>query len=285
MEREEPRYKTWNSTLVSSPIGKISHAGELHNTPGIDPSSMRILGEYALILILSGSGYYQDARGIKERIKPGNAVLVFPDLAHAYGPESENRWSHSYAIFNGPQFDLLRNEGLLDPEQPIWRVGTTDYWRQRMEECLTEQPQSTPTQSLRSVGQFTQLLIEMLAGSAEAGLDPTTSRIDSAVDLLSKPVDGVWISPTDVARRVGLSYENFRKRFTKARGISPAKFQNQKRIDFARAAIYQGTRTLQELADELGFCDAFHFSKTFKRLTGESPSVFRKKATGAKRRT
>ena len=75
----------------------------------------------------------------------------------------------------------------------------------------------------------------------------------------------------EVARRAGLSYESFRKRFARARGIAPAKFQTQRRIEFAQAAIYQGTRTFQELADELGFCDAFHFSKTFSASRENRP--------------
>ncbi len=118
----------------------------------------------------------------------------------------------------------------------------------------------------------------------EAKIDGAASQIDMATKLLSGPIDGIWIAPEEVARRAGLSYESFRKRFASSLGIAPAKFQTQKRIEFAQAAIYQGTRTFQELADELGFCDAFHFSKTFKRLTGESPTEFRQKATGGKRR-
>ena len=34
-------------------------------------------------------------------------------------------------------------------------------------------------------------------------------------------------------------------------------------------------RKLQDIAEELGFTDAFHFSKTFKRLSGKSPREFR----------
>lgn len=281
---EKPRYKTWISTPVTSNLGGILHAGELQSTAGIDPTNMRILGDYALVLILSGTAYYEDANGAEEELEAGNAIIVFPDLAHAYGPRQTNDWSHTYAIFNGPQFELLKKTGVLDSDKPIWQLDSIGYWNQRIEECLNSASQRSSTQGLKFIGQFAQLLIEMKTRDLEAKIDSSASRIDMATKLLSGPVDGMWIAPAEVARRVGLSYESFRKRFASARGIAPAKFQNQKRIEFARAAIYQGTRTFQELADELGFCDAFHFSKTFKRLTGESPTEFRQKATGGKRR-
>jgi len=280
----KPRYKTWISTPITSKLGSILHAGELHNTPGIDPFNMRILGDYALILILSGTAYYKDADGVENELEPGEAIIVFPELAHAYWPIQGDDWSHTYAIFNGPQFELLRQASVLDPGQSIWQLDSIAYWNQRLEECLTSVPQRSPTQSLKIVGQFNQLLIEMMTRDSEAKIDGSVSRIDMATSMLSGPVDGVWITPEEVARRVGLNYESFRKRFASARGVAPAKFQNQKRIEFAQSAIYQGTHTFQELADELGFCDPFHFSKTFKRLTGESPIEFRQKATGGKRR-
>ncbi len=280
----KPRYKTWISTPIMSNLGRILHAGKLQNTPGIDPNSMRILGEYALVLILSGTAYYKDANGAEEVLEAGNAIIVFPDLAHVYGPFQTNEWAHIYAIFNGPQFELLKKAGVLDSDKPIWQLDSIAYWNQRIEECLNSASQKSPTQSLQFLGHFTQLLIEMKTLDLEAKIDGAASRIDMATKLLSGPVDGMWIAPEEVARRAGLSYESFRKRFARARGIAPAKFQTQKRIEFAQAAIYQGTRTFQELADELGFCDAFHFSKTFKRLTGESPTEFRQKATGGKRR-
>ena len=281
---EKPRYKTWVSTPITSEIGSILHAGELHDTPGIDPGNMRILGDYALVLILSGTAYYKDSHGIDTELETGDAIIVFPELAHAYGAMQENDWSHTYAIFNGPQFELLRQAGVLDPGQPIWQLDSITYWNQRVEERLTSTRNRFPTQSLKILGQFSQLLIEMKTRDSEAKIDSAASRIDTATEMLSGPMEGLWIAPEEVARRVGLSYENFRKRFARARGVAPAKFQNQKRIEFAQSAIYQGTHTLQELADELGFCDPFHFSKTFKRLTGQSPTEFRQKATGGKRR-
>jgi AraC family transcriptional regulator, transcriptional activator of pobA len=46
----------------------------------------------------------------------------------------------------------------------------------------------------------------------------------------------------------------------------------------AKAILSNSNRTISEIADALGFTDSTHFAKFFKKMTGNSPSEFRKKA-------
>ncbi len=74
----------WLESPLRSKVGTILLAGSLRNSPGIGVDRMRILGNYALVLLLKGSGVYRDARGRKISLQSGHAVHVFPELAHAY---------------------------------------------------------------------------------------------------------------------------------------------------------------------------------------------------------
>ena len=58
MSPNKRKADSWLNTPIRSRLGTLSLAGELENNPGIDPLSMRILGKYALVLILGGSGFY-----------------------------------------------------------------------------------------------------------------------------------------------------------------------------------------------------------------------------------
>ena len=79
---------------------------------------------------------------------------------------------------------------------------------------------------------------------------------------------------------MGLSYENFRKRFVQLMGESPGRYQKRRRIEWACAAIYHGDSSFKEIADLLGFCDVFHFSKAFKQVIGFTPSEYRRRVRG-----
>ncbi|MBD5777900.1 helix-turn-helix domain-containing protein [Pelagicoccus sp. NFK12] len=275
------RYGSWLKAPVRSQLGTISLVGSIKDTRGINPQSMRILGSYALILIRSGKGRYQDANGRDLSFKAGDAILVFPDLPHAYGPNASRKWEQIYTVFNGPQFELLQGAGILNPANPIWSLGAVDHWQHRLEEIFQVSPPQGELSSARTLGRFSALLSDMAATQAETKLSPGDAWLGESMHLLAEPSSQGWLTPQEAAQRVGLSYENFRKLFAKRVGESPGAFQKRRRIEHACAMIYQSSRSLKDLADEHGFCDVFHFSKVFSQVMGESPSAYRKRVNGS----
>jgi AraC-like DNA-binding protein len=210
-------------------------------------------------------------------------VIVFPEIAHAYGPAPGKDWTQIYYVFAGPQFDLWRKRGLLRPDRPVLRLGSADFWQQRLFAVLQNEPRDATRTgtALRSFGRFLEVLAEMIASDDEAASAPERDAwLEKSLRLLGNRSANGWSTPQAVAREVGLSYENFRKRFAQASGESPGQYQKRRRLDWACAAIYHGDHTIKEIADELGFCDVFHFSKTFKQVIGVTPSEYRRRVSG-----
>jgi AraC-like DNA-binding protein len=275
------RAQPWLQSPLRTPVGEIELAGLLHNVSGIDPVGMRILRRFTLVLMVAGRGYYTDARGAKLELGPGDVVLVFPEIAHAYGPVAGGDWTQVYVVFDGPQFQLWRAQGLLSPDRPVLRLGSPDYWRQRLYEIVKSEPLHRSGAPLRALGRLVQVMAEMLAADTET-MQQQTERdpwLEKSLRLLGEG-GGEWRTPQKVAQEVGLSYENFRKRFAQLTGESPGRYQKRRRLEWACAAIYHGELSLKEIADALGFCDVFHFSKAFKQEIGFTPSDYRKRVTG-----
>jgi transcriptional regulator GlxA family with amidase domain len=88
---------------------------------------------------------------------------------------------------------------------------------------------------------------------------------------------GEKLSVTELAKKVSLERAYFSTLFSKIFKISPALYINRKRIERAQKLLCETDLKLEALAQELGFTDAFHLSKTFKKFTGVSPSEFRKR--------
>lgn len=288
------RAEPWLESPLRTAVGELQLAGRLRNIAGIDPGAMRVLGSYALVLMAAGRGYFCDARGTKRELEAGDVVLVYPEIAHAYGPVAGGEWTQVYFVFAGPQFDLWRKLGWLKPEEPVWRVGAPDYWRQRLESVIRGEVVEPgtgarveargPGGAVRALGKFLEVLTEMMAAHAARGGETAREAwLERSMRLLAERRGGGWLSPQTVAREVGLSYENFRKRFAQLSGESPGHYQKRRRLESACAAIYHGDRTLKEIADELGFCDVFHFSKAFKQVMGTTPSEYRERVRGRTR--
>lgn len=88
-------------------------------------------------------------------------------------------------------------------------------------------------------------------------------------DHLSHP-----ISLADLARHMDLSVSTISHRYQKETGSSPMHKLIEMRLEVAKGMLIRGDR-LQQIAEQTGFSDAFHLSKSFTRRFSVSPKQFR----------
>ncbi len=258
-------------------LGAVTLAGQSRGNRGINRSSMRVLGSYALVYVTGGRCEFGDGRGLRQTLRAGDAFFLFPDVPHFYDPGEGEPWDDIWLVFNGPAFEQWRREGLLDPADPVWHVEPVDFWRQRIAGVLTGG--SGGAAALVEVTRLLALLAELRAaragGFAANVQEPWLKAACAKLEVAEAPD---W---ERLARECGLTYEQFRKKFSAATGVPPAQYRLTKRIDRAAARLRADDAPLKEIAAELGFCDEFHFSKLFKRRTGLSPSAYRTQLRGA----
>lgn len=114
-------------------------------------------------------------------------------------------------------------------------------------------------------------LVERLRGLAAESTPGERFRRE-AVRLLAADVSpAAGIGP--VARRLGLSPAQFRRRFRAATGESPVGFRLRLRLE--RAAELLGRHSVKEVASALGYPDPFALSRQFSARFGLPPSHVR----------
>ncbi|AFH64729.1 AraC family transcriptional regulator [Paenibacillus mucilaginosus] len=77
-----------------------------------------------------------------------------------------------------------------------------------------------------------------------------------------------------LARRAGMSGGHYTVLFKRHTGMTLTAYLHRLRIEKARQLFLQTDLPAKEIALRVGFADYFHFSKTFKKVTGTAPSVF-----------
>lgn len=82
------------------------------------------------------------------------------------------------------------------------------------------------------------------------------------------------ISIQDMAEQVYLSLPQFNARFSCEVGMSPKKYINRRRMDLA-CEMLSNDMKITEIAYELGFSSAQHFTNIFRSYYGISPSKWR----------
>lgn len=84
------------------------------------------------------------------------------------------------------------------------------------------------------------------------------------------------LSATEIARTSGMSYSYFSRCFHDVIGESFSDYCTHVRISHAKQMLLNTGKSIQEIAFSVGYQDEKYFSRIFKKVTGTSPSDFRK---------
>lgn len=137
----------------------------------------------------------------------------------------------------------------------------------------------TPGFRLRCAGKILDIVGRLLEEAAETDLStriPNYTKIKLAMKRIEES-GGADVPVCRIAADIGLSESRFRHLFKEATGYSPTRYANLKKVEQAKDLLLSGGCNVGEAAEELGFESVFYFSRLFKSITGQSPSVFLKK--------
>ena len=185
-----PSLAHWKTSLVqtagTSPLGKITLAGTISKSRGIRRDEPRVFGQWAIVYLVAGSGNYHDARGIDVPLRAGDVILVFPEVAHSYGPEPGGIWNELYVCFRGPVFESWRDAELFDVRNPVFHWKAPRIGLEILQPFFSKLNQ--PGQSmLEAVTMWQQILSRIFAPrSAKGAREHRPAWFLQAVDLLER---------------------------------------------------------------------------------------------------
>ncbi|MFE3838605.1 helix-turn-helix transcriptional regulator, partial [Pseudogemmobacter sonorensis] len=98
------------------------------------------------------------------------------------------------------------------------------------------------------------------------------SRIDRLMrEELHRP-----LSVAEMAGAIGLSDSWFAHAWSQSRGEPPHRSLQRLRIERAKTLLLQGEQSLAAIALDAGFADQAHFTRSFRRLAGQTPGLWRR---------
>jgi len=179
--------------------------------------------------------------------------------------------------------NLLRS-GLSAVKPPVFHYSPD--LEHCMERLITEHRRPTPESSIAARGILHELVAwvirdhraEQLRRSREpSGYSPAIVKV---MDWLAQHLDEN-VSVSDLADVAGLSASHFRRGFHREVGSSPRDYVTQMRLERAKRLLAETDHTITEMAFELGFSTSAYFTAVFHRVTGMTPTQFRRRAHAA----
>ncbi|OQA00954.1 MAG: HTH-type transcriptional activator Btr [Planctomycetes bacterium ADurb.Bin401] len=236
------------------------------------PSALRKLGQYAIVFIEQGDGYFIHPAYGQVRITNGNAILLFPDEPTAYYPSQ--KWYEKYIVWNGPESVKLTELGYLNKSSVVIDddIGIFADSHAKLKKIITNEDKAAIFERKNIV---TNLILEIFKLSKpKEKYQQWEGKIKAVISWLSSNYSSD-ISVSTLAQKYNFSESNFRRYFKQYTGRSPREFINSLRISKAKSLLKEGM-SIKEVASVIGFDDIFYFMRLFKKATGISCGNFRK---------
>ena len=207
---------------------------------------------------------------ITYKLEPGKSFL-FPTNRYItyHCPENFSLdWFHFRVKIFG-SIDLLDHFD-CPYELPIPSEGLT---KELYAKLLSLEEQESTERNLASPAIIQQLCAPFLSkgkfnkdGELFLKLEPALKYIETNIDIP--------IRVTELASACNYEESYFADLFSKTIGLPPAKYISKRKIEKAKKLLMLGSK-VDKISDSLGFYDISHFSRSFKKLTGMSPSKYK----------
>ncbi len=244
--------------------------------------------EFPEIVLITGGHGVQERHGGSDALVSGDILLLRAGDWHAY--------HHDGALAGidcAIHPDLLQRELAWTAADP--RLGPLLWGRRRTAGACRLRP--------AAAGACTTLFASPPPGTGRAGWIGRLLVILDAVGAML-PGPGIAIHPaaaeaarlmegdparpwtlTGLALRVGLRPAYLCRVFARDFGVPPRDWLLHRRVQTAQQSLLAADRTIQDIATSAGWRDAAVFSRFFRRATGLSPRLWRRRfATGESRR-
>lgn len=262
------------SLRLARPTIKMDH-GQAWSIDKVNPVN-------DLIVCLSGQGVYRvgddDERVV---LNPGDAMLI-PAYTRFRGMRGEgtDRYTGIAQHFAMELFgrgDLLKQLLLKRSVRlPDWGFNGPIVRNYR-------ETAPTGTTTLLQHHQFMIILLAFIETAFIAWQRPedvpdTQDQLSVQIMLVASRLsaDPVGSGVEEALAKLPYNRDYFRRAFKERMGLTPNKFRELKRMEFAASRLGMGL-TVKAVAAELGYADPYYFSRMFKRFIGSSPLSYREK--------
>jgi AraC-like DNA-binding protein len=234
----------------------------------------RVTSFYHLVCPTVEGFFCRVGSGALRGLPPGEAALIPPGVVHTYSSRGMTRllWADFRLLVHGGM-DLRSFLSLRvwwDGKPASSLVSALSY-------ALSELDSQSATPAGLQAAQ-SGLLTAVLAGAQwrddMAGYMSQIERLVPVLREIRSRLHEKW-DRAAIARLAGLAPTQLTRVFQKATGMPPARFVERLRIERIEERLLAGDDTLEALADEFCFSDAFHLSKRFKHWTGLPPRDYR----------
>ena len=236
---------------------------------------------FAITYILKGYGTFTDHQDNSFYYHAGDVLIRHADCRFGICKKyDDGQWLEFSTALPFTFYQALKAAGITRNELTFLRPGISMPFLRLAENYLDTLSDFGPSDcGCRAYAAFLDLfgaLHEANRYKVDPERKPDWTKIRHARRLLEDSGQEMNHLPM-IAEKLGMSYENFRKKFRQYVGVSPNEYRILRRLDKADALLRHTQLSIKEIAAELGYAALSCFTRQYKKYRKIYPSVVRTK--------
>lgn len=245
-----------------------------HETPRGKYSAQKVIDHFVLHFIISGRGTYE-VHGQTHHLGKGDCFLLLPNVPIRYQSDTEDPWVYYWVGFDGVDAHHMMQMCDIPYQTPIKHYESVDEIAEIIRP-LTTLNTSSISDGYLALGQF-YLICSMLMRQNQ-NIKPLSRReyyVNQTISLIENSYYKN-ITVQSICDTIGLDRTYLYRIFKENTGITMQQYISNLRIKRARYFLTSSNLSYAEVAYFCGYVSEQYFSMAFKKVTGMSPSAYRR---------
>lgn len=232
---------------------------------------------FLLLYTLRGKGSIK-YRGKQYEARENQVFLMDCYDYQEYSADEEQQWEFKWMHFNGGTSSEYFST-IYENYGPLIALGEESRVEEHLDQILGLLSEKDMQLEIKTASLIVQILTEvLLAGSTRPGVyrgNSQNAQVEAAIDFIEKNFNSD-ILLEDIAKAACCSMYHFTRVFKRFTGFSPYEYLVKHRINKAKIMLKTTTKTIEEIAENVGFGSTSSFIKTFRDLEATTPLKYRK---------
>lgn len=293
------------SSYISSSLQQLPHTtlqGEVY-VPAPNKHFRRIPNDWILYIILDGSMKIREEKQ-EYLLSKGDALILSPGKCH-YGLPVNDVIHYCYTHFYWDtlkelsltptdyqerkmslQKELMTEIGrpsqtdmLLLPKRFHLSPGIFEEVTEDMHQFLHLSQRVFPHQQSMNDCFFLMILLKLSRAEVHQTLPKTSGSLTSSLPVIAylKEHHREKLTSRHLEEQFHHNFDYMNRKFKESTGTTIFQFLEKYRIEESKKLLASKRFSVNEIAESLGFCNAFYFSRVFKKHENITPSDYKKR--------
>lgn len=232
--------------------------------------------QYIIHYIISGRATLRyDQRQVQ--LQKNDIFVFFPGHVYQFTSDEQEPLDYVWLSVKGTGADRVMEYSFVTPEKPF-AYYSGDIGPLFLE--LIRQEGENSADWLERYSRLYRLLAHMVdhSGSVHGGHqieDDVNAYLVNAIGYITKHYQQ-HIGVEELAQMLYISRDYLFKLFVRNTGMPPSRFIANYRVNASLPLLADKELSISRIASLCGFCDSYHYSRTFKKIHRKTPAQYRR---------